>query len=218
MTDARQSFIEWDRGFDFYAPQTFRDGKGRSILLGWAGMIDTYYGNERTVRRGWQHALTIPRELKLNQEKNIILQNPVKEMEALRKEPWIREGGGGKIRYISLEEGAPAVWEAIIVFSAPKEEKEIIMNGDLAFTFQDSVASLSFFNGGGEGRDFRKAHLGECKEVRILMDSSLIEIYLNGGEMVFTTRYYPGERRKGLEIVGERESLTIYPWRSFQYE
>ena len=30
-----KAFREWDHGFDFYAPQTFQDGKGRRILIGW---------------------------------------------------------------------------------------------------------------------------------------------------------------------------------------
>ena len=35
-----KDFREWDHGFDFYAPQTFQDGKGRRILIGWMGMPD----------------------------------------------------------------------------------------------------------------------------------------------------------------------------------
>ena len=32
-----KEFQEWDMGFDFYAPQTFEDAKGRRILIeaGW---------------------------------------------------------------------------------------------------------------------------------------------------------------------------------------
>lgn len=215
---SRGSFTEWDRGFDFYAPQTFTDGTGRQILIGWAGMIDTYYGNERTVRRGWQHALTVPRELTLDSSGQFVLQNPVKELEGLRGKPWIMEDGRTRICYVSLEKEAPAIWEAVVIFSDPEEEKEIIINNELAFTFQDSVVSLSFFGEAGEGRDVRKALLKKCEEVRILMDASLIEIYVNGGEMVFTSRYYPGKGKKGLEITGKRESMVVYPWKSFTYE
>ena len=31
-------FDELDRGFDFYAPQTMGDPKGRRILVGWMGL------------------------------------------------------------------------------------------------------------------------------------------------------------------------------------
>lgn len=35
-----KEFQEWDMGFDFYAPQTFEDAKGRRILIGWMGLPD----------------------------------------------------------------------------------------------------------------------------------------------------------------------------------
>ena len=50
-----------DRGFDFYAQQTFEDEKGRRILIGWMGIPDADYTNP-TVEAGWQHALTLPRD------------------------------------------------------------------------------------------------------------------------------------------------------------
>ena len=83
-----EDFREWDMGFDFYAPQTFVDDKGRRILIGWMGMPDAEeeYIN-KTIDEGWQHCLTVPRELKVQNGK--ILQHPVKELERLRKEKTI---------------------------------------------------------------------------------------------------------------------------------
>ena len=53
-------FQELDRGFDFYAAQSFEDGKGRRILLGWMGMPDADYDNDVTVKQGWIHAMAMP--------------------------------------------------------------------------------------------------------------------------------------------------------------
>ena len=64
-----------DRGFDFYAPQTFEDQQGRRILIGWMGIPDADYTNP-TVKKGWQHALTIPRQLHIRDGK--LYQEPVK--------------------------------------------------------------------------------------------------------------------------------------------
>ena len=55
-------FIEWDYGFDFYAPQTFTAPDGRVIMIGWMGIGDIPYTNP-TAELGWQHCLTMPREL-----------------------------------------------------------------------------------------------------------------------------------------------------------
>ena len=61
-----RDFREWDMGFDFYAPQTFTDNSGRRLLIGWMGMPDAEeeYTN-KTIDEGWQHCLTVPRELRV---------------------------------------------------------------------------------------------------------------------------------------------------------
>ncbi len=65
-----KAFREWDHGFDFYAPQTFQDGKGRRILIGWMGMpdADEEYVNPTAESEGWQHCLTVPRKLRIKTE------------------------------------------------------------------------------------------------------------------------------------------------------
>ncbi len=77
-----ENFTEWDKGFDFYAPQTFLDNKGRRILIAWAGIPDEKGYDNPTVKNGWQHMLTMPRELKYKNGK--IYQMPIKEIEQLR--------------------------------------------------------------------------------------------------------------------------------------
>ena len=72
-----------DRGFDFYAPQTFLDEQGRRILIGWMGIPDAEYTNP-TVKAGWQHALTMPRLLHMREGR--LLQQPLEEMKELRRD------------------------------------------------------------------------------------------------------------------------------------
>lgn len=84
-TKALGEFRELDGGFDFYAPQTFLADDGRRIQIGWMGMPDMekVYRN-RTVGRGWQNMLTIPRELSVRD--GILCQNPVRELKEWWKE------------------------------------------------------------------------------------------------------------------------------------
>ena len=64
-TVSTDSFVLWDHGFDFYAPQTFVDNSGRTILIGWMGIIDpTYHSYPKGI--GFCHNLTLPRELSLS--------------------------------------------------------------------------------------------------------------------------------------------------------
>lgn len=78
-----ENFREWDKGFDIYAPQTFEAPDGRRIFIGWEGIGDIPYSNP-TVGCGWQHCLTLPRELTVD-DNGDILQNPVRELETLRR-------------------------------------------------------------------------------------------------------------------------------------
>ena len=74
-------FHELDAGFDYYAPQSFVDGNGRRIQIGWMGMPDADYGNAPTVAYGWQHCFTVPRVLTAGPD-GTLLQNPVPELAA----------------------------------------------------------------------------------------------------------------------------------------
>ena len=69
-------------GFDFYAPQTFETPVGRRILIGWAGVPDAEYSSN-PMNEGWQHSLTVPRELRYHNGK--IYQLPIRELGQLRK-------------------------------------------------------------------------------------------------------------------------------------
>ena len=41
------------------------------------------------------------------------------------------------------------------------------------------------------GRGLRYKEMKELRDVKILADVSSVEVFLNGGEAVFSTRYYP---------------------------
>lgn len=91
-----ESFQQPERGTDFYAPQTFLDGKGRRIMIGWLFNWNRKVP-EGAVRAG---ALSIPRELRLENGK--LCNYPVEEALGLLEdgdENILREGG--KIRIIS---------------------------------------------------------------------------------------------------------------------
>ena len=82
-----------DEGLDFYAPQSFADESGRCILIGWLGAGELEYQmSQPTVEEGWLHALTIPRELFIQNGK--LHQRPVKEFERIRRHERVIEAEG----------------------------------------------------------------------------------------------------------------------------
>lgn len=176
------TFYELDKGFDFYAPQTFLASEGRRILYGWGGVseMDREYCNTPIIEEGWQHSLTVPRELKV--VNGVIRQWPVKELEALRYDA------------VGLADGVTTVDADAFdleLICGTKQRIEIQLSEDVSVCWQDGVFILQFLNDSGCGRRVRKAKIDELRNIRILKDVSMLEIYINDGEYVFTTRYYP---------------------------
>ena len=187
------TFTEWDMGFDFYAPQTFMDPKGRRILVGWAGLpdVDGEYVNPTTAL-GWQHVLTTPRELSVKNGK--VVQTPVEEIETLRKSEILVERG--------LQTEIPGGCFDLELTGLGGAPMRIVLEKDCIIRYEDGIFSLAFEESGGTdigcGRRIRRAKTGHLEDVRIISDGSLLEIYVNGGETVFTTRYYPDREMRSI--------------------
>ena len=204
-----KDFREWDMGFDFYAPQTFTDVQGRRILIGWMGMpdADEEYVN-KTIEEGWQHCLTVPRELKLKDGK--ILQYPVKELENLRKEKTVLNDENSAVELrVEVNEG----FDLALTGSS----FQISMGGQMLFRYENGTAEIGFPGVTGAGRKVRKAQINELRNIRFLVDTSAAEIYLNDGETVFSTRYYPDREDLLLKIQGGKFKGNLWNLRRMRF-
>lgn len=196
-----KTFTEWDMGFDFYAPQTFQAEDGRRILIGWAGVPDTQEEHRNlSVKNGWQHCLTLPRELTL--ERGRVVQRPVREISGL---PWRREEPSGgepfcwRVRAVRLDIRDIGGGPAAALLGTPGNR--LVIQAD-----QDRV-TLSYINEEGDpsacggGRRVRIGRLqGPVDRLLILVDSSIVEVFVNDGEMVFTTRLYLENEERELKV------------------
>lgn len=181
------NFAEWDMGFDFYAPQTFETPDGRRIVIAWMGIGDIDYINP-TVSLGWQHCLTLPREVTPGKSGKL-LQNPVSEiLELFDDEIQLTSGESAEIQL-------PALF-----FGRTQGSYSMAFDNrlNLGYDSDKKLFTLEFTdNAYGGGRTVRKAEIESCHDIRIIADMSSLEIYLGGGETVFSTRFYPdGERLK----------------------
>ena len=209
-----KDFREWDMGFDFYAPQTFTDVQGIRILIGWMGMpdADEEYVN-KTIEEGWQHCLTVPRELKLKDGK--ILQYPVKELENLRKEKTVLNDENSAVELrVEVNEGFDLVLEEIALTGS---SFQISMGGQMLFRYENGTAEIGFPGVTGAGRKVRKAQINELRNIRFLVDTSAAEIYLNDGETVFSTRYYPDREDLLLKIQGGKFKGNLWNLRRMRF-
>ncbi len=188
--DGLSQFTEWDMGFDFYAPQTFEAPDGRRILIGWMGIGDIPYGNP-TTKLGYQHCLTIPRELSTDINGRI-LQNPVTELLNLRQDRKKLSDGE------CLESALPFELTANV-----NGRFNIDIENSLHLEWDGQIFTMSFTNPAfGGGRTIRRASLNDCRNIQLIADRSSIEIYLNDGSLVFGSRMYPDGNEVKITVHG----------------
>lgn len=200
-----EKFRLWDCGFDFYAPQTLKAPDGRILLLGWAGVPDPDYGNGPAVAAGWQHSMTCFREV-LPADEGYLRTLPVIEYERLRNSP-VTFGKKG-------ETWTATVGRSFDLVADAGEEFLLELNGELTLAVANGTATLQLTPESGDGRRERKTRCERAGDVRVLMDGSLVEIFLDGGRTVFTTRYYPdGERvTVCVQMTNDRNQPCIELW------
>ncbi|MDO5100013.1 MAG: glycoside hydrolase family 32 protein [Eubacteriales bacterium] len=189
-------FEEWDYGFDFYAPQSFVDEAGRTILVGWAGLPDIEYTNP-TTQLGWQHCLTTPRQLSLHDGK--ICQWPVEEFERLRKTRQVLEDE------LTIDQ---ATFDLEI--ETTQGDFTLTINELIELRFSDGLLTLSLDDRAGYGRGQRFCECDRIETLRLLADTSLLEIYVNGGEKVLTTRFYIAETQRRIKLTGAVREAVLW--------
>ncbi|MEH7117310.1 sucrose-6-phosphate hydrolase [Neobacillus vireti] len=203
------SFQELDRGFDFYAPQTMIGPDGRRILVGWMGLPEIDYPTDKN---GWVHCLTLPRELSIRGSK--LIQQPVKELHRLRKQQYdikdvlLKEKktyehfNGTTFEMICEFESFNA--EAVgVEFRAGEKEKTVLFYDAV----QKKVVLDRTHSGEPVGEEYgtvRKCSVdGHKIKFHLFVDVSSVEIFVNDGEEVFTSRIFPGGDSKDIRFFAE---------------
>ena len=175
-------------------------------MIGWMGVPDAVMHKNPTIDNFWQHALTIPRELILKNDK--IYQVPVIELETLRK-------GEAYKAEVSLEEGKTLEIFENNTFELNIDLKNcndfrVSLREDCVLSFKDGVFKLELGKS-GYGRDMRAVEINSIDSLKIFSDNSILEIFLNDGEEVFTTRIYNDSIDKCLKLEGTGTAL-IEKW------
>jgi len=200
-------YEEWDSGFDFYAPQTFSDGQ-RRYLIGWMGMPDAPYTNP-TAASGWQHSTTVPCELHNDHGK--LRRVPIAEWEKLRQNP-----------INTAQATAQATVFDLSCRTAPTGR--LTIRESAVLEWEKGQFRLSLTEDSGAGRLVRyadihmdtNANTDTVQELRVLADTSSLEVFFNGGAQVLSTRYYPAPDKQGVTFAGV-EDVSIWEMGSLSY-
>ncbi|MCV9951456.1 sucrose-6-phosphate hydrolase [Paenibacillus sp. BT-177] len=205
------AFHELDRGFDFYAPQTMIDPQGRRIMVAWMGLPDIEYPTDPN---GWAHCLTLPRELTLHEGK--LLQRPIPELTTLRRNSEDRVADTLSSESKTYEGFKGTAYELIcevdlldakafgIEFRASETEKTVIkynaVSRKLVLDRSQSGEPVAAEYGEVRQCAWDKDHI----KLHLFVDTSSVEIFVNDGEEVFTSRIFPHRESDEIRFFADK--------------
>lgn len=196
-----------DYGFDFYAPQSFSDHKGRRILVGWMSRmseIEEYLCP--TKQYGYLHCLTLPRVVTLKNGK--IQQLPIEEVKQLRKRKQKFTSSQGRFE---LESGR---FELELSRKDCSSDFHLFLRDcsvEIHYYGKKNVLSVTRVNWVANKKETKVKQVQSLSQMSIFSDNSSIEIFVNDGECVFSLRYFTEEENLSVKYAGlQQEGELLY--------
>ena len=201
------SFHVLDFGFDSYAAActTNIDDPDHALIVAWMGLPDAGYPTDE---EDWQGALTLPRELTIRNRR--LIQQPLGGLKQLRGEEIPFKSGGILPRVAELELISRGGDMTLKLFTRSDGR------GGLSIAYDDARRELTV-DRSGMARRFN-VEQGEARSrplpkglhhLRIYIDRSSVEIFVNDGDAVFTTRVFPTAGELNGDFDGD---AAIHMW------
>lgn len=214
-------FYEFDGGFDFYRPATAVDEDGNRVLIAWMAAEESAYP---LAAEGTLNAMTIPRILSIDEDR--IRQLPHPNLEKMRGEAITAEGyfreyptkltafyGEVYELIIDILENNASILHIYMRKNTRHETKLVYDSEQRILTLDRTFSGEEIQNVDGLKRRIKLEE--NLQNLRIYMDRSSIEVFINDGKYTMTARIFPSDKAEGLEMVTEfgdcRVQLTQYP-------
>lgn len=221
------NYYEIDNGFDFYAPQTIIDSKGRRIMIAWMSMWERTRPTEE-LNHNWAGAMTLPRVLELADGK--LLQKPLEEIKNYRKNYQYLK----KTVMSALKTPLKASVSELIIEVENIDAEEFglkLFVGDdcetiISYIVKDKLLVFNISNSG----HLRKSETGREKnlsirktfvpleenklKLHIFLDNSSVEIFIQNGKKTMTSLVYPYDNSDEIDLFsfGGKATFTINKW------
>ena len=208
FTPDNTRFHVLDFGFDSYAAECAAnpDDKNKATLVAWMGLPDASYPTDE---EEWSGCLTLPRELRVRNRR--LIQQPLDGLRQLRDE---------KIDCESTDI-LPRVCEMELISRGGNLTLKLFAKADgsggLIVTYDDTVKQITVDRSQMNLRF--NTELGEQRtrplpkglfHLRIFIDRSSVEIFVNDGDAVFSSRIFPTEEEKRFIINGD---VSVHMWK-----
>jgi len=215
---------EVDWGFDYYAPQSFLDGGGRRLAVGWANAWDWmpwWKDWGPTYQDGWCGWFNLPREIILVEDKTLQFK-PIKELDQLRADGMTVETC--EIRKermkIPVSDGSiyeMQIWidlksstaEAFSLFLRSDEKKETIVR----FELKTQMMGVDRNNADGWSKGTTKSPLILANEtqmhIHIYSDQNSIELFTDDYHTTHSCNVFADENQNQNYIAADNGILKV---------
>ena len=196
-----------DFGFDSYAAECAANPKdqNKATLVAWMGLPDAAYPTDE---EDWSGCLTLPRELRVRDRR--LIQQPLDTLRALR----------GKKIDLESTDLLPRVCELEAISRGGDLELRLFArkdgSGGLRIAYLDAEKTITV-DRSGLARRFNTEQ-GEARvrplpkglfHLRIFIDRSSVEIFVNDGDAVFSSRIFPTAGEESFLVKGD---ASIHLW------
>ncbi|HGY2266972.1 glycoside hydrolase family 32 protein [Morganella morganii] len=204
-----QKFQELDHGHDFYAPQSFTAQDGRRIIMAWMDMWESPMPSKQ---EGWAGCMTLPREL--FERDGRLCQRPVRETALLHRESTPVTGGILHGKKVLAENSGATELEITWNTAESHAERYGIRLGHAMELYADNQQKrliLWRYNPGDNSNSYRSIALpaGEQLTLRIFIDRSSAEVFVNDGDATLSSRIYPKPGTRELALFADGGSAVI---------
>lgn len=196
-----------DYGHNFYAPQSFLTPDGRQIQFGWFSSFDQAMPEQAD---GWAGALTLPRELILHDDQVGTI--PAQETELLRVGEVINTTKIiNRSHQFTVPDPQHTEWD--LTFDLPDYGGQVswqLANSDhalIAFNYDQGSGEVTVHQHNQETDRYASIGHPTQLQVRIFVDTSSVEIFVNNGAATFTERYYTNDQTL-INIIDTNKSIA----------
>ncbi|MFM7629747.1 MAG: glycoside hydrolase family 32 protein [Algoriphagus sp.] len=207
------TMIRWlDYGPDNYAGVTWANLPKEQNRTLWIGWMSNWDYAQVVPTKTWRSALTLPREISLfDVDGTLLLQSaPAKELKSMKSTSYSVSGKESVLPSAAAEIRAEVNGDdsfSMLLSNELGEEVAITKEMGLV-TVDRRKAGKTNFN-----PDFAAAHSApmswKAESVRIFLDASSIEVFVNNGELVLTSLLFPTSPWKKVTLIQGLDELEI---------
>ena len=207
FTPDNTRFHVLDFGFDSYAAECAAnpEDKNKATLVAWMGLPDASYPTDE---EDWSGCLTLPRELRVRDHR--LIQQPIDELRALR----------GKKIDLESTDLLPRVCELELISRGGDLSLRLFASADgtggMVIDYDDSAREITVDRSGMKRRFNTEQGKSRTRplpkglfHLRIFIDRSSVEIFVNDGDAVFSSRLFPTAGEEKLVVAGD---ASIHLW------